>query len=205
MHDIDTPTPTPEPTPAPAPSPAPTPAPEPTPTPEPTPAPNPAPAPTPEPTPTPASTSTPAPALDFNSIKMPDSLGPLSDSFKTLATDIGLSTENTQKVIDYYNENIAAPIEQARQEMITKWVNDSKTEFGDEGIEVAKKAYNAFATPALKQLFSETGLANNPEIIRLFNGIGKKISEGSLVIGDGNAAKHSAGDILFSKSLNEKR
>lgn len=199
MHDIDTPTPTPEPTPAP------TPAPEPTPTPAPTPAPAPAPTPTPTPEPAPAPSPEPTPALDFNSIKMPESLGPLSDSFKTLATDIGLSTENTQKVIDYYNENIAAPIEQARQEMITKWVNDSKTEFGDEGIEVAKKAYNAFATPALKQLFSETGLANNPEIIRLFNGIGKKISEGSLVLGDGNAAKHSAGDILFSKSVNEKR
>lgn len=199
MPNIDTPTPTPEPTPAP--NPTPEPAPEPTPAPAPAPTPAPSPTPTPEPTPAP----NPAPALDFNSIKMPESLGPLSDSFKTLATDIGLSTENTQKVIDYYNENIAAPIEQARQEMITKWVNDSKTEFGDEGIEVAKKAYNAFATPALKQLFSETGLANNPEIIRLFNGIGKKISEGSLVLGDGNAAKHSAGDILFSKSLNEKR
>lgn len=145
------------------------------------------------------------PALDFEKIKMPESLGGLTDSFKELAQGIGLNTENTQKVIDYYNKNIAEPIETARREMVDKWVQDSKSEFGDEGIEIAKKGYNAFATPALRQILAETGLANNPEIIRMFNAIGKKISEGKLVLGDGNAPAKTPGEILFSKSIGERK
>lgn len=77
------------------------------------------------------------------------------------------------------------------QETQKQWIEQIKSspELGgaqlNENIAVAKKAMEAFGTPALKQLLNDTGFGNHPEVVSAFFKIGKAISEDKLVIGQG--------------------
>ena len=108
-------------------------------------------------------------------------------AFGEVAKELDLPQEAAQKVLDK-----VAPVIQARQaEQVEKarveWAEDSKSdeEFGGEtfnaNIEVAKTALNAFGTVPFKQLLSESGLGNHPEVIRFMYRAGKAISEDSYV------------------------
>ena len=108
-------------------------------------------------------------------------------AFGEVAKELDLPQEAAQKVLDK-----VAPVIQARQaEQVEKarveWAEDSKSdeEFGGEtfnaNIEVAKTALNAFGTEPFKQLLSESGLGNHPEVIRFMHRAGKAISEDSYV------------------------
>ena len=61
----------------------------------------------------------------------------------------------------------------------------SDDEFGgetfDANLKVAKSALDAFGTDPFKQLLSESGLGNHPEVIRFMYRAGKAISEDSYV------------------------
>jgi len=108
-------------------------------------------------------------------------------AFGEVAKELDLPQEAAQKVLDK-----VAPVIQARQaEQVEKarveWAEDSKSddEFGgetfDANLEVAKSALDAFGTSTFKQLLSESGLGNHPEVIRFMYRAGKAISEDSYV------------------------
>lgn len=111
-------------------------------------------------------------------------------AYSEVAKELNLSQDAAQKVLDK-----VAPAIQARQfekitEARTLWAADSKAdkEFGgdkfDENMAVAKKARDAFATPALVDLLNATGLGDHPEINRFFYRAGKAISEDRFVQGE---------------------
>ena len=118
----------------------------------------------------------------------PDVLDPeVLTAFGEVAKELDLPQEAAQKVLDK-----VAPVIQARQaEQVEKaridWAEESKSdqEFGGEtfetNLEVAKTALNAFGTDPFKQLLSESGLGNHPEVIRFMYRAGKAISEDSYV------------------------
>ena len=108
-------------------------------------------------------------------------------AFGEVAKELDLPQEAAQKVLDK-----VAPVIQARQaEQVEKareeWLGESQSdnEFGGENLnanlEVAKTALNAFGTEPFKQLLSESGLGNHPEVIRFMYRAGKAISEDSYV------------------------
>jgi len=108
-------------------------------------------------------------------------------AFGEVAKELDLPQEAAQKVLDK-----VAPVIQARQaEQVERarveWAEESKSddEFGGEtfnaNLEVAKTALNAFGTDPFKQLLSESGLGNHPEVIRFMYRAGKAISEDSYV------------------------
>ena len=108
-------------------------------------------------------------------------------AFGEVAKELDLPQEAAQKVLDK-----VAPVIQARQaEQVEKarveWAEDSKSddEFGgetfDANLKVAKSALDAFGTDPFKQLLSESGLGNHPEVIRFMYRAGKAISEDSYV------------------------
>ncbi len=112
-------------------------------------------------------------------------------AYSEIAKELNLSQEAAQKVLDK-----VAPVIQARQaEQIeavrTAWAESAKTdkEFGGdklpENLATAKKALDTFGTPELKKLLNESGLGNNPEVIRAFYRAGKAISEDKFVGGKG--------------------
>ncbi len=112
-------------------------------------------------------------------------------AYSEIAKELNLPQDAAQKVLDK-----VAPVIQARQaEQIeavrTAWAESAKTdkEFGGdklpENIATAKKALDTFGSPELKKLLNESGLGNNPEVIRAFYRAGKAISEDKFVGGKG--------------------
>lgn len=121
-------------------------------------------------------------------------------AFGEVAKELDLPQDAAQKVLDK-----VAPVIQARQaEQVEKaridWAEESKSdeEFGGEtfetNLEVAKTALDAFGTDPFKQLLSESGLGNHPEVIRFMYRAGKAISEDSYV-GNSQGANAQSGNV----------
>ena len=126
-------------------------------------------------------------------------------AFGKVAKELDLPQDAAQKVLDK-----VAPVIQAKQaEQVEKaridWAEESKSddEFGGEtfetNLEVAKTALNAFGTDPFKQLLSESGLGNHPEVIRFMYRAGKAISEDSYV---GNSQGANAKGNSIPKDFN---
>jgi hypothetical protein len=105
------------------------------------------------------------------------------EAYSEVARELNLSNGDAQKLLDK-----VAPVMHARQQeqlatIKSDWEHASKVdkEFGgdklNENLGIAQKALDAFGTPALKSLLVETGLGNNPEVIRFMLRAGKTISE----------------------------
>lgn len=109
--------------------------------------------------------------------------------YEDTARELGLSNEKAQKLID----KVGPVLEQrqlARIEAVrTEWADQSKVdkEFGgdklEENLSVAKKGLEEISTPELRQLINDTGLGNNPEVIRLFYRVGKMVTQDKFVGG----------------------
>ena len=126
-------------------------------------------------------------------------------AFGEVAKELDLPQEAAQKVLDK-----VAPVMQARQakaveDAKTEWAQESQSdqEFGGESLgvnlETAKTALNAFGTDSFKQLLSESGLGNHPEVIRFMYRAGKAISEDSYV---GNSQGANAQGSKVPKDFN---
>lgn len=127
------------------------------------------------------------------------------EAYSDVAKELNLSQDDAQKLLDK-----VAPVMHARQqEQIAQvqegWAEASRAdkEFGgdklDANLGVAKKALDAFASPELKTLLKDTGLGNNPEVIRFMYRAGKAISEDRIVTGQqAPGSDKSLADKLYS-------
>jgi hypothetical protein len=131
---------------------------------------------------------TPAPPPDtYDDFKLPDGVqwdDATGGEFKTLAKEMGLSQDNAQKMVDLGTKLMSGSqeaIQEAFQKQSDEWRSQSTEKFKDADIQTANKALQTFATPELITLLQDTGLANNPEVVGMFNKIGSTISEGRMV------------------------
>lgn len=128
--------------------------------------------------------------------KMPEGVEIDKDAaaeFSSIAKELKLDQAGAQKVAD-----VAVKMAQRQLEEHTKqvqgWVESAKSdkEFGgakfDENLATAKKALDAFGSPALRKVLDETGLTNHPDMIRTFWKIGQAISEDGKVMTAGSGA-----------------
>jgi hypothetical protein len=125
------------------------------------------------------------------------------ESFSTAAKDANLTQEAAQKLIDSMAPALAQR-QQAQVEEIHKgWVEASKTdkEFGgeklSENLAVAKKAYDQFSTPELRDLMEKSHLGDHPEMLRFMYRVGKAISEDKFVGGSAAATEPDIAKRLF--------
>jgi len=124
----------------------------------------------------------------------------LMTEFSALAKELGMSQEKAQDALTLVAKlaekgaagaaaRQASALEAARTAESTAWAEASKTdkEFGGEklaeNLAVAKAAMNATASPELRKLLNDTGLGNNPEIIRHFLKIAPAFKESKFVTG----------------------
>lgn len=127
------------------------------------------------------------------------------EAFSEFAKDAGLTQEAAQSLMDKLAPAMQARQTQAVETAKATWAGEAQAdkEFGgdafNENLSVAKKAIDAFGTPALRTLLNESGLGNHPEIIRAFYRAGKTISEDRFVP-SGSGVK-SAGAKDPAKSL----
>lgn len=124
----------------------------------------------------------------------------LMTEFSALAKELGMSQAKAQEALTLVAKlaekgaagtaaREAAAVEAARVTQSNAWTEASKTdkEFGGEklaeNLAVAKAAMNATASPELRKLLNDTGLGNNPEIIRHFLKIAPAFKESKHVTG----------------------
>lgn len=108
-------------------------------------------------------------------------------NFSEIAKELNLTQDAAQKLVEAMGPKIAerqlAQVEAIRNE----WAQQSQAdkEFGgdklNENMAVAKKALDSFGTPELRTLLVQSGLGNNPEVIRFMYRAGKAISEDTFV------------------------
>ena len=126
-------------------------------------------------------------------------------AYGEVAKELKLTQGAAQTLLDKMAPAIAAQqlahVEMAR----TQWIADAKAdkEFGGEklaeSLTIAKRALDAFASPALRDLLNSSGLGDNPEVIRLFVKVGQAISEDKLVTGVAPSNKSlTTADKLFT-------
>lgn len=130
----------------------------------------------------------------------------VTEAFSAVAKELNLSQEAAQSVMDKMSPVIAARQQEALTAARQEWREASKAdkEFGGEklaeNLGLAKKAIDAYATPELKSLLEESGLGNNPEVVRLFYRVGKSMSEDGFVVGRGTATQPKDARSLYAAS-----
>lgn len=125
----------------------------------------------------------------------------LIDGFKGVAKEIGLTSENAQKVADWYfkaSEEAVKQMQATKESEVVKWAEEAKAdkEIGgpnfDANLKTAQAALRQFGSEGLTKLLNETGLGNHKEVISLFAKIGKSIAEDKLpkgAVASGEAKK----------------
>ncbi|MEN9709579.1 putative protease [Caudoviricetes sp.] len=109
------------------------------------------------------------------------------EAFSEIAKELNLTQEAAQKLLDRMGPTIETQQKGQLQAIHNEWKQASQTdkEFGGEklaeNLSVAKKALDAFGSPELRVLLEQSGLGNNPEVIRFMFRAGKAISEDSFV------------------------
>lgn len=100
--------------------------------------------------------------------------------------ELGLTQEQSQKVIDLYAKQVQAGSEKQVDnfnQLMNDWREKSKNdgEIGgdkfDENVKVAQSAISKYGTPELKQLLEEHGVGNHPEVIRFMVRVGRTLNE----------------------------
>lgn len=128
--------------------------------------------------------------------------------FSEIAKELNLSQEAAQKLVETMGPKIAerqmAQVEMVRNEWAQQAQSDK--EYGgdklQENLAVAKKALDSFGSPELRALLNESGLGNNPEVIRFMYRAGKAISEDTFVGNQTGAANKSSGPQDFNAKAN---
>jgi hypothetical protein len=127
---------------------------------------------------------------------LPDSL-PFNEEvvnqFKTTAHELGLSPEQAEGLYKWYMDGTIgahnADIE-SRSNAKLEVENKIKSEWGtnyDKNIGITLRAVQKFGGDEFKKYLDDTGMGNDPMLIKTFYEIGKVMSEDTLVLGDKGA------------------
>ena len=117
--------------------------------------------------------------------------------FATFAKERNMPQETAQEILDYYTKNVEqlqASQAEAWEQTRNEWVDSAKKdeEFGgqqfQENMKHVATAMKQFGSPELRDLLNESGLGDNPELIRFFYRVGKLAGEGEFHTGTGGSA-----------------
>lgn len=109
--------------------------------------------------------------------------------FSEVAKELNLNQTQAQRLIDLESKRAEASqnaMQEAFETQQEQWVKELKDdkEFGgdnfDRNMGLAVKVVNKFGDPELKEVLNSSGMGNNPALAKMFNKIGKAISEDSL-------------------------
>lgn len=125
-------------------------------------------------------------------------------TYTDLAKELQLSPENAQKVLDQMAPAMKEAHETRLNAVKADWLEQSKNdpEFGgaklEQSLVTANKAFAALASPALQELLKDSGLANHPEMVRMFRKAGEMISTDRFVGGNQSRAGQPTGPRDFN-------
>jgi len=128
------------------------------------------------------------------------------DAFLPIAREIGLTSDQAQRLVDLYAERIAAQTmgqDEAWSRQLDSWMAECRRdpEIGGPNFEpkvaVARQALDRFGTDDLKGLFDSFGIGNHPELVRLFYRIGRQTQEDGVAITATPSQARTPGEILY--------
>lgn len=133
----------------------------------------------------------------YESFKFPEGYTPqetLVGEFSTLAKNIGLKQDGAQQLVDFFGKMNAAQTAAAASEgeaLLTKWKADAKADptIGGANFEknlgLVSKVLDKYGSPELKQFLTQSGVGDNPLLLRAFLNVANAIGEDNLVTGGG--------------------
>ena len=113
--------------------------------------------------------------------------------FRKTAHQLGLTSEQAKGLYDWYHRmvlNAYNDAEKARAELKEQAVKTLKSEWGDgfdEKVEIARRAVEKFGGDELKKFLDDSGLGDNPILVKAFYEVGSRILEDRTVPGHGKA------------------
>lgn len=134
----------------------------------------------------------------------------LLDGFKGVAKELGLKSEDAQKVADWYfkaSQEANQKIQAAQEQQVVTWAEEAKADKDiggpnwDANVKTAQSAIRQFGDPALTKLLNETGLGNHKAMISVFSRIGKAIAEDRLPKGLVSAGDGQKQEVPLEQTL----
>lgn len=143
-------------------------------------------------------------AKTYEAFKMPEGVevdGAMMEKAQKVFSGLNLDQAGAQQLVDFYNNEVGAMVKKASEAPYDLWrdtqkqwvdqVHDDK-ELGGPALDATKanaaRAINALCSKeeakALRDTLKFTGVTNNPEVLRFFARVGKRISEGQFAGGD---------------------
>jgi hypothetical protein len=133
------------------------------------------------------------------------------DEFQALAKEHDLPQAEAQKYADFgaklvqkAQESTVSTLQETWAETCKQWVEEIKTdkELGGDNLQqslaVARKAISTFGDESLMQVLEETGMTNNPALVRFAHRIGKALLDDTLHVGAAtSAASRTPEQILY--------
>tara|TARA_A100001201_G_scaffold135820_1_gene124358 strand:- start:97 stop:723 length:627 start_codon:yes stop_codon:yes gene_type:complete len=131
-------------------------------------------------------------------------------AFSEIAKDLNLTQEQAQSVLDKVAPALRQQNDDYINEVRSEWVENVKSDpeiGGDklqENLGKAVRVLDAFGTPELKSLLGETGLGDNPEIIRFLVRAHQDIGEDRFLTGSQSDKEQpfSARDFYNNSKMN---
>tara|TARA_Y100000361_G_scaffold39926_1_gene34202 strand:- start:192 stop:818 length:627 start_codon:yes stop_codon:yes gene_type:complete len=131
-------------------------------------------------------------------------------AFSEIAKDLNLTQEQAQSVLDKVAPALRQQNDDYINEVRSEWVESVKSDpeiGGDklqENLGKAVRVLDAFGTPELKSLLGETGLGDNPEIIRFLYRTYQDIGEDRFLTGSQSDKEQSfsAQDFYNNSKMN---
>ena len=142
---------------------------------------------------------------DYTDFVLPETM-PYSDDimaeYKEVAKSAGLPQDQAQKFVDLAIKN--ATTEQTKINAQRQQWKDEITadkEFGglnlDKTVQGAKDTISRYGTPKVMELFEQTGLGNNPDLLKMLAKVSQKLSEDSSVDGKPTGRSKSHAQIIY--------
>jgi len=109
--------------------------------------------------------------------------------FKNVAHQLGLTNDQAKTMLGIYNqisENDLAEEQEQFEQMNVEYLQNIQKEWGDDfnkNSELARRAFQNFASEELMDVMKETGLSNHPEVLKTFARIGQVLSEDNILPG----------------------
>ncbi len=123
------------------------------------------------------------------------------ESFTPVFKELGLTNEQTQKLVDVYAPHMQQTAEKQQEEALKQfkktvegWKADTIKELGndkDKKLAFAAKARNKFGDESFLEMVNDLGVGNHPSMVRFLIKVGKTISEDAFVDGKGSGKSSS--------------
>lgn len=136
-------------------------------------------------------------------------------AYQDLAREHNLSQEAAQKFVDMGaqlvqqgQQQTVETLQDSWRDTLAQWVDEIKTdkEIGGDNLQkslsVARAAIEAFGDDNLREVLEQTGMTNNPGLVRFAYRVGKALQEDTLHTGRHPAPEKSAGEVLFPSMAN---